>query len=774
MATDYSREAAHKRYEQAADIAANAGAGTQSGLLDVYKNLLNNSSWQPNEENLGMQSKADWAASHRDSAPMYVSGSTYSLPEPQSNPNDGSAIDSSLFTQPAQSNLADDIWEVSPWNPANWGTEQDQARYRKQKEYRESNPMREDAFAAGNGSKRFDEALRGIGMMFGGDDSWINNDESEQPWDLVTGRRRSSDAVKSEYEQYFADNGGLEEGYNVGSNDVLRGIGMMFGGDDSWINNNESEQPWDLVNNGFDRMSRENFDDGTMRADSVKSKYMDGKTYKKYVELGMGGRPVDEIDDNAVYNKLDEMRDYNFVPYIEDNAQWDWWNATQLGNDVSKGFNLLGQARDHYFQPTFDFDGTKVNVREFDNAMAKALSDIDNGNLSNIKYISRIPNDDGSVQTVEHDGSLDISSLGEYLADYLADNPESSIASSLPFDYLQNNPDAVIVSWPDGKISLFDDPDEIEIQSSPVIEYEQLDGSNVRIPLADYLAGIKDGSIKVDYGPLNLGKNADERKDFTEMLTTADPSDLLPNMVDLILGSAPLFFNQTAWPMAISNAEQAAWGLEPRSYNALNNTYSRLSEDMNADKYLSNIVLSGLMPATERIAGFIGGTGGVVGRPIMKALEKRNASPTIRELIEILGEGAEEIVAGLWEDAMSNGWRGTYANPVYKTDENGEVVTDPATGEPIIQRDAYGAEVRDLDTPMTDRAGNFFGGSIENGLAGTALGGLFGIPRWLYHKKTKTGPYSENPGKFNYKAGDPDMLLNDITAADFNELRRRS
>lgn len=67
---DASREAAHRRYAKAAQTAAKAGSSTQGGLLDAYKNLLQNAEWQPDE---------NWAQGFQDGAPASISESTRQL-----------------------------------------------------------------------------------------------------------------------------------------------------------------------------------------------------------------------------------------------------------------------------------------------------------------------------------------------------------------------------------------------------------------------------------------------------------------------------------------------------------------------------------------------------------------------------------------------------------------------------------------------------------------------------------------------------------------------
>jgi hypothetical protein len=264
--------------------------------------------------------------------------------------------------------------------------------------------------------------------------------------------------------------------------------------------------------------------------------------------------------------------------------------------------------------------------------------------------------------------------------------------------------------------------------------------------IQDLSKKLANGTANVDYGPLNIAKDSNERKDFMQMLTTGDFSDLAPNTADLLLGSAPLFFKKTAWPMAIGNAISASQGLDPQIYDAENNTYGRLSDDMNGEKYLANTVLSGLVPATEHVAGIIGGSGGFLGRPIQKILSDRGASPLLRYGVDMAGEGVEEDVAQLWEDYQRFGHRGWFANPLYETDDDGNIKTryNPITGEdePVKKQDSWGHEVRDENTPIGDRVLNMLDQMPENFIAGAYLGGGLGTPRVVTDRIFNTGYYS--------------------------------
>ena len=130
-------------------------------------------------------------------------------------------------------------------------------------------------------------------------------------------------------------------------------------------------------------------------------------------------------------------------------------------------------------------------------------------------------------------------------------------------DYEQNKP--TYAYYPIGSKDLItDDPDRIDgYIPTENMTYTQADGQQVSIPyydVIDLIYGVEDKSVPVDYGIGNIAKDPYERKGWTDMLATGDFSDFLPNFVDLATGSAPLFFKQTAWPMAIGNAVTASQG----------------------------------------------------------------------------------------------------------------------------------------------------------------------------------------------------------------------
>jgi len=549
-------------------------------------------------------------------------------------------------------------------------TQNERRRSREREQYREENPMDENAMVNG----------------------------------------LTSDEYKQKYLDLWNSQGGLEKDYVNG----LTRLGIALSEIDpqtrlmaSEINPDITVQPTVStaealrnIENALGVMSDDSYDDGTLRAENVKSKYMPGWQYKQYVNAGFGGRPIEDIDDNATYNKLDEMREYNFIPYIEDEEQKTAWDATQIADDITKAYNLFGDTRSRVA-----------------------------GDFTNINY------------------------------------GDQAINREQFYDELQK-------WWNNAKASE---------GSIPNLEYKQIDGSDVSLApdqVQDLLTQLKNGTADIDYahiGPFNFGKEAsDNRKEITDMIADGDIraifSDLPGYTADLLFGSAPLFFAPTAWPQAISNAVSAAQGLDPRQYDRLSGTYSRYAglgdvpdnpdeerEDYSSgERYLANILLSGLVPATERIAGGIGGSGGFIGRPIQEYMKKNKAPGWARAAFDVGGEGLEEVVASAWENYQTSGWDNWFANPIYETDENGNIKIDPVTGEPIEKYDTSGHSIQDPNTSTLDRIANFISQAPENFLGGALLGGMLQAPRILSDRLNNTGYFEDQNNRYRYRVGGPD------------------
>ena len=559
--------------------------------------------------------------------------------------------------------------------------------------------------------------------------------------------RPSADEMTSRYNDYFASQGGLDDSY-VSSWDDFR---------NALTTPNPNANPLigavnlPLLRSGVNKLANETIDNGTLTKQNVTALNMTGEQYKRYQDMGAGGRPYDEIDDNAVYSKLDEERDYGFMPYYEDGTVPNRWYPAQIGNDVTKMFNMFSNARSRKWRPKVNYSDTQLDREDLFSAANDYYDDVselwgdgeptydDYGNLTMIGDLSVVPAGDHTVTPDD----VPLTHFWGVGSQVFTGSEEPPIVwyegddGSVQFIDIED-----IVDWDRDYYRLHDygfaqaEPGEpVDYYAKiPLMEFQDVDGSPLNMgynEVNNLLSSIANGTADMDWGPANLAKGSGDRKGFTQMLTSFDARDLAPNMVDLALGSAPLFFKQTAWPMAAGNAITATQGLDPHLYDIDNNTMARVADDdsMGADRYLSNIVLSGTVPATERLAGGIGGTESVAWKALQNYLGRKGAPGTLRYLLDALGEGVEEDIASLWEDAQTYGIRGLYADPVYSLIPE----YNPVTGEyeQVPLKDKSGHEIRNLETPFRNRVKNWAEGVPENFLAGLALGSTLGAPAAL-------------------------------------------
>ena len=138
------------------------------------------------------------------------------------------------------------------------------------------------------------------------------------------------------------------------------GTGIDFGG---------------LADRGLDARVYDNrqvaIDDGTSYDYAhMTSGWMTGPQYMHYVEMGMGGRPIEEIDPTQVYSKWDESQKYDFIPFVPDQYTSNMLAAEnllripgELGTMVS---NLRETATPSYSITYGEGDGTTIDGEEFD------------------------------------------------------------------------------------------------------------------------------------------------------------------------------------------------------------------------------------------------------------------------------------------------------------------------------------------------------------------------------------------------------------------------
>ena len=264
------------------------------------------------------------------------------------------------------------------------------------------------------------------------------------------------------------------------------------------------------------------------------------------------------------------------------------------------------------------------------------------------------------------------------------------------------------------------------------LTYMQYDGTEVSVPYFDAI-NMGYGKYNVDYGPLNIGKPANEVADLGEW----NFGEWTPKIIDMFAGSAPLFSGKTAWPMAVGNAITSSQGLDPQSYDQSTGSYQRMAEDITADQLALATVLSLGMPATERLAGNLGSA--PLSKLTGKAVEKAGLSPLTNYPMEaIVGEGVEEVIAGSWEEVQSMGLDEAFGDPML--DEEGNPMYD-----------STGHAIKDPSTPIDRRFANYRKTWLENFLGGATLGSVMTAPQVLGDAATGGGYIGQHRAQKNMR-----------------------
>lgn len=294
-------------------------------------------------------------------------------------------------------------------------------------------------------------------------------------------------------------------------------------------------------------------------------------------------------------------------------------------------------------------------------------------------------------------------------------------------------------------------------------------------------------NVAYDYNLLNkprsLMKNGGQL--FNEDLSR-NWDDFIPGAIDMTLGSLPISFDQTAWPLSVTQAlSKSMNGLEANGYDSLTDSDMFISGEIDENtgelvptvndvNRLSAMAGNALIPLTENIAG------NVSGRSFIPALSGDvPMNPTLQQLAKAwflgnLGEGIEEIPGNVFDELTM------YADSAYgipidsKTgehlmkrdlpfgplvpvrDENGDYkFVNKKTGEPITEkRDSMNHVYKDPNTSMADRFANFATNypDLLNAIAGGySVGGMMSIPNIMaVPKAVKETNYRKKMGLPQY------------------------
>ena len=792
MARDYSREAAHRRYEQAYGTADAAGAITQAAVNNAYLNLLQNTEWTPEE---------GWAEQYQEGPEAYrpasylesgwaqtdygtpYSASSYSVaPEEESKIADpvtmGTDEDNDLESKSGyedQQNQDQQQQETSPLSPMveKIGSMSQQVDQMSADDRFE---LAKQRYQQNSGESDFSDSIQGSlyqplyeqGLL---SESQIKDSQrrlqGDNPayWNFLgfTSQEKTPEDVRAVYDTGFESLGNIEptsKGADTESRQNFDPVMLQI----EMPGYDELGQPL----NGGDRIASDKLDLGTVpflkdifqvdrnliddgrSEDSREAMFMTGEQYLRYKQqFGLPGRPDRLIDPDEIYNKQEEMENYGFVPYLVTDEGLGRFHDRASTNAVSNVFNDLSNVRRNATDYTIAYNGKEYSGKDFDRSSAvwnktfqREMDEI-NADMQNRLVTDKSQASEFAIPHVEQ-WTVQVDGQGPVTR---RDEP-----SDMFYGPMDNQPGDFHIVWPDGQVWNFDDAEaaerELSIGYSPaqspeeeeraVAWYEMTpleldDGSKIRADKAITMIG-DIGANKDAYS--NYGTGGMGRPVANGPMDGVEGVDLAPWLVDLFAGSAPLFYGPTAAAQAAAGGMNAYQGMKPGSDDYLNRTYSMVAQDPTEDQRKTATFGNVALPLTERLWGPVGGS---VFKPVANVAAKKfgHANPGLRYLMGIGGEAAEEVPGNIVEQMMSGtGIGGWYGNQMYRDHDNNIVPNQfNADGsENVLAYDEQGTAIRDVNTPLDQRLANLFADAPEAMLGGGAFGALLGplsIPRYM-------------------------------------------
>jgi len=802
---DYSREAAHRRYERAQEIVEkNPNVDLDTALTETYWNT----DWQPGDPtHKDVQENWDYYYQATNGGqipinqvpkpeeavqqtypttyqvPLYKSASVGNMPqsederksvvvggydrqtpdeqasqrdenEDEKEPSEQSSLEPSVSTQGSQSKTLDELKE-------------DFAKWQQEYEERGGNDR-----IGGEVQRRFTNMDTGEVVA------------NPLDWNLLgfTSQQTTPQAARALYDYYYAqrDANPFEEGtdeWEENRGTWGRGptrmstaaptiVDMNFGqmgynyfDDPLYQQLSESAQTVpaekivdeDAIDNGISEKARE-------------SLYMTGKEYKRQREFGFPGRPIEDIEDSsdAIYSKQDEQENYGYIPYLTSNDSLQKFHDDAAANAVNNVFNNFANLRRDNTSYSLNYDGNTYDARDFNNKYATWVGRALNSDEKSFTDASKVTEDSVPLTWVLHD-----SVTGEDVYAPSANGEETTDPKTgLPMiDFHTGDPND---NW------YFNDADDrnnsvkydFAGNDNPVLGWKNIepltltDGTKIRADKAMDLYDHQDQYA--DYGLFDWGK--------PNVGNPLEEGGWAPWFVDMALGSAPLFWSPTAATQAIGNTYQNMQGFRAGTQDG-NGTYKLLSEDPTREQQLVTSAGSAILPLTERLWG-IGRSAASSAMPFMKALERTHPNIANHPLTigggNAVGEAVEEIPGNFVEEMQSSGTIGDYfANPLYYYyDKRGDRVYTTDESDPnnpdvnyYAAYDRQGKRLKDQSTDFFGRQGNFWSEAPASMLGGAALGGVLGTGEAI----GAIGPYRESRAerdKFGYNIEVPEEVLN--------------
>lgn len=545
---------------------------------------------------------------------------------------------------------------------------------------------------------------------------------------------------------------------------------------------------------------RSEVDDGTAwDYEHLTSPYMTGRQYRYYVNQGMGGLPPEQIVDDAIYTKEDEMRENGFQPFtptyaiaLGDAGQMLTEAPYRLGQNITHAREAIG------FGYKIRKDGIEIDGRTFDREAPAYVSQISSDlndyvapPARDVPYSTlvrewRVPGEYG-----DHDGYH----YGQWTADPTTRTLEFEDGTTVTLDPVQwtrilGGPgyDSEGLSYrlvDVGQAAHEIDPTQFEQgQVFYIPDLVMSDGTRLNYSQVNSIYFDRDPNDTSEDGisyeshawqplPSRLlsGEPVLDASETTDEDGMALPS-WLPglgnmrlnrnfnpwNVLDWTLGSVPIMLGPASWVYSLSSASPARYGFDTASYDPTEHTYNYLSGGYDDD---GNLVFGAYVPnpdpETREEQPY------VIDPRYTEELRALNVlgNITVPLTEELAGNVGPQFLRGRWDDALEQGAtrgqalahraRGTLAeageeivgNPFEELSRYGisGFYANPLRRDGEIVYDPMGHEIRDLTTSPNDRWANALNAAdIANAaIGGAGVSALLGFPGFVRDVQRPSG-----------------------------------
>ena len=408
-------------------------------------------------------------------------------------------------------------------------------------------------------------------------------------------------------------------------------------------------------------------DDGsTYDYDHMTSDNMTGTQYMHYAEMGMGGRPIEQIDPTKTYSKRREQLNYGFIPFTPDSMSYINMAADNLMDLPARAGAWVSNFRQNV-TPDYSIgygDGVTISGRDYDKLSTPYLNQIyRNQSIDPRRYLER-PADDQNVSMLireyavpdldgnetYHYGHLtgvgaydDGTAVLEFSDGSSVDIPKDYFDSIMNDDGTVSLRNAVRVPVEEARGFLPDDIDSLnDVESLLQSDYPLDDADVLYMPdlvlsdgtrmkfddveriywdrdVEDNPDDVTDDDISYGIGRYGIGplsiSNKPQRLENNQMIDFGndgnwlDATDLVDNAVDWTAGSLPISLSiaNIPWLYSLSNASSSLSGIDPGTYDLSTDSYNMQSAEYD-DK--GNLVYSprhgGEVPEwTSALPGFL-------------------------------------------------------------------------------------------------------------------------------------------------------------------------